>query len=143
MLSRRQYRVTPSMRSFAVLVTREPETRLPIFYWSIMRKPWYWIIPIMVFVLSLCDLGATLYFNSITDDFVEANPLAVCVWEHCGDGGLIIFKISITFASCFCMAWVLKCKKHPIWLIVSLSVLLAYCLLIGWWFFWFFSGTPA
>ena len=137
MLSRRQYRVTPSMRSFAVLVTREPETRLPIFYWSIMRKPWYWIIPIMVFVLSLCDLGATLYFDSTMDGFVEANPLAASVWDHHGDGGLILFKMVMTLVPCSLMAWVLKHKKHPRWMCIAMFVLFAYCLLVGWWFFWF------
>ena len=106
-----------------------------------MKRWWYLILPAIVFIVSCCDLGATLYFDRMCSDFQEANPIALHVWENCGDGGLAVFKLAVTFVSCACMGFVLRHKRRP-WRVAVLVFGLAGCvLLIGWWIFWFFSGT--
>lgn len=106
-----------------------------------MKHWWFIILPIIVFVISCADLGATLYFAHTNIYFREANPIARYVWDTHGDVGLIIFKISVTFASCLCMGSVLK-NKNRSW-VISVSVFgsLGCLLLVGWWIFWFFYAT--
>ena len=74
-------------------------------------KRWYLILPMIVFLVSCCDLGATLSFDQTCRNFEEANPIALCIWEKCGNVGLAVFKLTVTFASCVCMGLVLKRKN--------------------------------
>jgi len=103
-----------------------------------MRKWWYLILPTIVFLVSCGDLWATLYFDRTCSDFQEANPIALCVWENCGDGGLAVFKLGVTLLSCTTMGWVLRNKERPWRVAVSVFGLVGCALLIGWWIFWIF-----
>ncbi len=102
-----------------------------------MKKQWHLILPIVVFLVSCCDLGATLYFDRTCDNFQEANPIALHIWTNCGDTGLILFKTALTFASCICMGFVLKIKNRSWRVVVSVFGLLACVFLVGWWIIWF------
>lgn len=104
-----------------------------------MRKRWYLILPIILFLISCCDLGATLYFDHICDHFEEANPLAAHVWDNHGNFGLIIFKLAVTLPSCLCMGWILTNKRRSLRIAASIFGLMVGNLITGWWIFWIFS----
>lgn len=101
---------------------------------------WYLILPLFVFFVSCCDLGATLYFSKTNNGFEEANPIALYIWDNHGDTALGVFKLTVTFASCICMGWVLRYKNQPWKIAVSIFGLGICALLIGWWNFWIFYG---
>jgi hypothetical protein len=101
-----------------------------------MGKWWYLILPIIVCLISCCDLLATLYFEKTNCYFQEANPIAVYVWTTYGDYGLVGFKITITLVSCVCMAAVLHGKNRCWRIVVSIFGLSICIFLVGWWIFW-------
>lgn len=101
----------------------------------------YLILPIIIFVVSCFDLGATLYFSRVYVDFEEANPIAEYFWKNHGDIGLCVFKLSVTLLSCLCMGWVLRNKNRAWKIAVSIFGFSGCVLLIGWWIFWIFHGT--
>jgi hypothetical protein len=100
---------------------------------------WYLIWPIIIFLVSCCDLGVTLYFDRTCDYFEEANPIALYIWENLGDAGLIIIKLTVTLASCIFTGWALRYKNRSWRVAVSIFGLTVCCVLIGWWIFWIFS----
>jgi len=103
-----------------------------------MYRKWFFIQPLIVFLVSCLDLGATLYFSKTSKNFEEANPIALRVWHNHGDIGLSVFKLTVTLVSCYYMGWVLRYKKRPWQVAVSVFGLGGCALLIGWWIFWFF-----
>ncbi|RLC89077.1 MAG: hypothetical protein DRJ03_00545 [Chloroflexi bacterium] len=98
-----------------------------------MAKWWRIIMPTIVFLVSCGDLGTTLYFDRTCSDFQEANPIALHVWENFGDGGLVVFKLTITLLSCTTMGWVLRHKKRPWRVAVSVFGIVGCVILVGWW----------
>lgn len=106
-----------------------------------MRRWWFLILPVIVFLVSLSDLSATLYSERAKMGFVESNPIAKYIWDTSGDIGLIVFKLTVTLASCLCMGFVIKNKNRSWIIVVSVFGLLGCILLIGWWILWFFSAT--
>lgn len=106
-----------------------------------MRRYWFLILPLIVFLVSFADLGATLYFEHTHDNFIEANPVAKYIWDTGGNSVLISFKLIVTLSSCICMGLVIK-NKNRSWIIaVSIFGLLCCFLLVGWWIFWIFYAT--
>lgn len=103
-----------------------------------MKHCWYLILPITVFLVSYADLSVTLYFDKTCSEFEEFNPVALYIWNNHGIVGLIIFKSSVTLASCVCMGVVLRRKNKPWRLTVSIFGVVVCIILIGWWFFWIF-----
>jgi hypothetical protein len=99
-----------------------------------MKKWWFLILPMIVFLISCFDLGATLCCISV---FEEANPITEYVWDHYNDVGLIAFKLYVTLSSCFFMGYVLRYKNRQWQIAVSLFGLSVCVVLLGWWFFWF------
>ena len=105
----------------------------------LIKKHWYLILPLILFLISCGDLGATLYFDRTCDDFEEVNPIALHIWDNHGVMGLTIFKMSITVLSCFCVGYVLINKRRSLRIIASSLGLMIGSLIIGWWIFWLFS----
>ena len=103
-----------------------------------MRKRWYLILPIVVFIVSCSDLAFTIYFNKTCSHFKEANPVALYVLDNHGTIGLITFKMIVTLVSCSCMGFVLHNKKRPWRVAVSIFGLMGCTFIIGWWIFWIF-----
>lgn len=110
----------------------------PVFLGEPMNW-WYLILPAIIFIVSCCDLGATLYFDRTCNSFAEANPIALYIWENYGNSGLTVFKLIITLVSCICTGWALRYKKQ-FWRVAVSAFGLMWCILIiGWWIFWFFE----
>jgi len=105
----------------------------------LIKKQWYLILSVTLFLISCCDLGATLYFDRTYDDFEEANPIALYIWDNHGVIGLTIFKMTITMLSCFCVSYILINKRRSLRIIASLLGLIIGNLIIGWWILWLFS----
>ncbi len=142
-VSRRQVELRHLCASFATFSDRGSEKRPPIFIeGESMKRWWYLILPTIVFLVSCCDLWVTMFANKNYRGFREANPIARYVWETHGDVGLVVFKLTVTFVSCICMGLVLRYKKRP-WRIAVSVFGLSWCLLLaGWWIFWFFLEQP-
>ena len=103
-----------------------------------MTKWCYLILPLIIFFVSLCDLGTTLYCSYNISDFEEANPIVVYVWDSYGDNGFIVFKLSMTLVSCYCIGSILRYKNRS-WRIATWILGLSMCVfLIAWWTFWLF-----
>ena len=103
-----------------------------------MHKWWYIILPIIVFLVSGCDLVTTMYFAKTSNNFEEANPIVKYVWEKYGDTGFIVFKTIATLPLCVCMGWVLRYEGRQLKVLVTILGLTACVFLIGWWILWFF-----
>lgn len=108
-----------------------------------MGRWWFLILPMIVFAVSISDLFVTLHFEQAKIGFSEANPIAKYIWDTGGDIGLIVFKLTVTLASCLCMGSVIKNKNRSWVIAVSIFGLLGCIVLIGWWILWFFSATVA
>jgi len=104
-----------------------------------MPKKWYFVLPLIVFAVSIGDLCVTIHADREYDEFVEANPIAAHIWDTHGDTGLIVFKLSITLVSCTCMAWAIKRRGGRWTTFVSVFGLSVCAFLVGWWIFWFFN----
>ena len=137
-MSRRRDLVRHPCGSFATLVTGGLKTAPAFLLEALVKKWWFLILPIIVFVVSCCDLWTTIYFDRTYGGFEEANPVALYIWDNLGDVGLGAFKLVVTLLSCICTGWVLRTKSYPWRAAVSVFGLVVCSLLMGWWIFWFF-----
>lgn len=83
-------------------------------------------IIIVVFLINVADLIATLIYSKLTDG-LESNQIVNFLWQHIGDGGVILYKLGLTSFSLITLYFV---RKHHLadkvaWLYVTIYSLLA------------------
>jgi len=98
-----------------------------------MKRYWYLILPTIVLLVSICDLGATLYCDRHVEHFEEANPVAEYIWETHGTVGLVTFKLTVTLVSCILMVYIIRHKDYRWSVAVSVFGLSVCLFLVGWW----------
>lgn len=106
-----------------------------------IKKKWYIVFPIFLFMASCLDLTTTLIAKHTTSRFVEANPIMAYLLDNYGDFWTSVTKIIATIVTCWGAWWLLK--KNILWIttLITLAGIVIYWTLgiiwISWWIIYF------